>query len=87
MECVCHVATTSETVLRLSTQDRKKKLVEFAEKWAQLDKQPELDIALQILSNNELITVDSVYHHACFLRFASATHLERAARSKRKRVS
>lgn len=89
MACVCHVATQgkSEPLLSISTQIRKDKLLEFAEKWAKLDKQPELDIAKQILEKREEINLDSPCHHACYLRFASSTHIGRAANSKRKRVS
>lgn len=46
MACICHVATQGrqETVLRLATAGRIEKLLEFAEKWADLDKEPEMKI-------------------------------------------
>lgn len=91
MECVCHVITAPakvETVMRIATLEKKERLLKFAREWSRLDKQPELEIALQIISNNsEHISEDSVYHQSCFLRFASSSHVEKASKSKRKRVS
>lgn len=87
MECICHISsgTKPETLLRLATDDRVKKLLYFAEKWIHSDKQPELQIAGEIFKSRESITVDTLYHQSCYLRFATESKFERASTSKRRR--
>ena len=53
-ECVCHFQTAkSETYLKLSTSEKVDKLIQFAEIWAQTNKQPEQEVATKLLLNSK----------------------------------
>ena len=90
---MCHMPEISraETVLPLLARAKVDRLLEYAEAWSGLTKQPELDVADSIVSRRDAISVDSVYHPACWNRFTSASKLDRTRSSKtattRKRVS
>ena len=87
--CVIHFLSAakavSETLSRLSTPDKVEKLVNLlANEWLETAKEPECTVARQVLELNKqsLLTVDSLYHQRCHLRFAARSRIKQLLSSK-----
>jgi hypothetical protein len=76
-----------ETLVPLKSEEKLKKVISAAEKWAALDKEPQATVAKAIISSRDTINIDStIYHPGCLLSFASDSKIQAAPKSTKRKI-
>lgn len=85
-ECLVHYPSSniSREPTRLLTQHQLNTILTRAKQWIEGDKQPEKDIAENLITTNINCEHPHYSHHNCYLMFSSLSKLTRAQNSKRK---